>query len=65
MPLLDVRTPEKALQYYSDHMHFDVLYLVILSDTRFTQRHKVAVCSCMQDANTQERYLFLALPPPG
>ena len=63
MPLLDVRTLEKALQYYSDHRHFDVLYLVILSDTLFAQRHKVAVCSYMQDANTQEMSLFLALSP--
>lgn len=63
MPLLDVRTLEKALQYYSDHMHFDVLWLVILSDTQFAQRHKVAVFSYMQDASTQETYLFLALSP--
>lgn len=41
MPLLDVRTLEKTLQYYLDHMHFDVLWLVILSDTQFAQRHKL------------------------
>lgn len=64
MPLLDVRTPEKALQYYSDHMHFDVLYLVILSDTRFTQRHKVAVCSYMQGCRYSREVSLSRLATP-
>lgn len=63
MALLDVRTLERALQYYLDRVHFDVLYLVISSDAQFAQRHKVVVCSYPQDANTQERHLFLALSP--
>lgn len=65
MPLLDVRTLANALQYYSDHLHFDVLYLVILSDIQFAQRHGVAVCSSMQNANAQEMYLFLTLSSPS
>lgn len=52
MPLLDVRTLEKALLYYSDH--FDILCLVILSDSRFAQHCEVAVCNYVQDGNTQD-----------
>lgn len=60
MTLLDVRTLERALQYYLDGVHFDVLYLVVSSDA---QCHKVVACSDTQDTNTPEGDLFLALSP--
>lgn len=58
---MDAESLEKALPYYLDHMSFDVLYLVVLSDTHFAQHDKVVVCSYMQDANTEGIYLFSSL----
>lgn len=52
-----MRALEKALQYYTDRMCFDVLNLLI-SSTHFAQHHKVVGWSYVQDANTQDVSLF-------